>query len=531
MSERPAIRSRKATTALAAFARTCKTIQNPALDVLWADLDYYVRLFQCLPGDLWGVQEEPTTLPFNFMQSEQPLKFQRPMTLSDWKVFNKYAYRVRSLAGMTEDHDDDAGTITISSEALLVLSCPPSFPLLPNLGSLTWNTLSPEWMPLLRHLLSPKIAHLAFRLERTRLDSYANSALSLIGNFARETPQSISTVSQVVESLQHLRTLEVNVVSGKAIAHLARLPLLTSASFALDTSSDALPAGSALPTKPFPMLATLVIQAPFIRYVEALLLPVKISPTIIDVCLQTYCRAIHTSKFFATLSNSCCAESLKTLVVREYTAMEILPEQRSSRFVLGVQDLRPLFRLTRLRAVRLELVCNFDIDDAAIEELACAWPELTSLHMNEITGWAPSKITYQGLLALLKHCTKLSSLSIDVDFHSLEEMPVPSVCPCNGLSNKLIEEMSLGNSRIDKPANVAVFMSAVLPNLREVKKTSSSLQTPQMRERDRANWEMFNQLLPIFAATRAQDKGCSHTTPDLSCKRETEDGEPTAVLE
>ncbi|KAH7905381.1 hypothetical protein BJ138DRAFT_1164847 [Hygrophoropsis aurantiaca] len=535
VSKQPAIRSRKATTALAAFARTCKTTQNPALDVLWANLDYYTRLIQCLPGDLWKVQEESTTSLF--VQSGQPLKFQRPMTLSDWRIFNKYAYRVRSLAGMAEDPNEYVGTVTISPEALLVLSCPPSFPLLPNLRSLTWSTLSPPWMPLLWQLLSPKITRLAFRLEHTRLDHYVNSALSLIGNVcpqvsdfalyrrrsAREKPRSISSMSQVVESLHHLRTLKVNVINGKAIAHLASLPSLTSASFALDMYADALPAVSALPTKPFPMLATLVIRARSIRYVEDFLLLVKISPTFIDVRLQTYCRATHTSNFFATLSNSCRAESLETLIVHECTTMELLPWQRSSRFVLGVQDLRPLFRLTRLRVVQLELACNFDIDDAVIEELARAWPELTSLHMNENMGWAASKITYQGLLALLNHCTKLSSLSIDIDFRSLEEMPVPSACPCNGLSNKLMEEMSLGNSRIDKPANVAAFMSAVLPNLREVKKSSSAWSHPhveRMGERYKANWEMFDQLLPIFVATRAQEKACSHMTPELSCKKE-----------
>ncbi|KAH7902825.1 hypothetical protein BJ138DRAFT_1021480 [Hygrophoropsis aurantiaca] len=152
------------------------------------------------------------------------------------------------------------------------------------------------------------------------------------------------------------------------------------------------------------------------------------------------------------------------------------------------------------------------MDDGELAELAHAWPQLTSLHMNETTGWLiPSKITYHGLLTFLEHCPRLISLSIDINFASLEEMPVPSACPCNGLSNKLINEISLGNSRIDKPLNVALFMSTVLPNLRKVKAwiTSWAFQQPtDMRERNRANWEMFNQLLPILAATRTHGKGC-----------------------
>ncbi|KAH7906461.1 hypothetical protein BJ138DRAFT_1117553 [Hygrophoropsis aurantiaca] len=530
MTKQPAVRSRKATAALASLARTCKAIQDPALDVLWADLDYFMRLIQCLPRSLWKVNALPPTAP-HLVQPEQPVIFQRAMTLLDWKVFNKYAHRVRSLGGMAEENNQYAVTITISSEVLLALSCPPtSSPLLPNLRSLTWNTLSPDCTPLFRLLLSPKITRLIFRLESARLDCYANSALSVIGSVcpqisyfvlgrtkhARETEESVSVLSQLVESLQHLRTLEVNAISGKAIAHLASLPSLTSVCFAIDSSFVPYSIKSALPPQPFPMLNTLTIRAPGIIFVDALMRLMKISPTLIDVCAETNSEATRISRFFATLSNSCCTESLKTLRVQEHPTSLLADIPDPNKWVLGVQDLRPLFRFTRLRAVRLELVSTFDIDNAAIEELAHAWPELTSLHINKDVGWkALSKITYHGLLTLLENCSKLSSLSIDIDLRSLEEMPVPRACPCNGLSNKLIREMSLGNSRIDKPANVAVFMSAVLPNLMKVNAWSTrwaDRRSDEARESYKVKWEMFNQFLPIFAATRAQGKGCPHAT-------------------
>ncbi|KAH7905777.1 hypothetical protein BJ138DRAFT_1118169 [Hygrophoropsis aurantiaca] len=143
-STKPAARSRKATAALAAFARTCKTTQNPALDVLWADLDCFVRLIQCLPRDLWEVQEAPTITRYSG-SLQRPVIFQRSMTLSDWTVFNKYAHRVRSLAGMVEDRSYIAVKITISSEVLLVFSSPPASPLLPNLSSVAQdNPSSPQ---------------------------------------------------------------------------------------------------------------------------------------------------------------------------------------------------------------------------------------------------------------------------------------------------------------------------------------------------------------------------------------------------
>ncbi|KAH7906269.1 hypothetical protein BJ138DRAFT_652821, partial [Hygrophoropsis aurantiaca] len=274
---RPVVRSRKATAALAAFARTCKTIQNPALDILWADLDYFVRLIQCLPRDLWKVQEVPTTTRYSG-PPKQPVIFQRSMTLSDWKVFNKYAHRVRSLAGMTDTRGYVAATNTISSEVLLVFGGPPASPILPNLCNLTWDSLSPDCISLFRHLLSPKIIRLVLNLDFNQLDLYSNSVLSVIGDVcpqmdhfvlcrrqsSRDMQQSINMVSQVVASFQHIRTLEVDAINGKAIAHLARLPSLTSVSFALDPSIEA-NFIKWLPAKPFPVLATLTIRAPDVR--------------------------------------------------------------------------------------------------------------------------------------------------------------------------------------------------------------------------------------------------------------------------
>jgi hypothetical protein len=38
---------------LARVARTCRTFQEPALYVLWYDLNSLLPLIQCMPPDLW----------------------------------------------------------------------------------------------------------------------------------------------------------------------------------------------------------------------------------------------------------------------------------------------------------------------------------------------------------------------------------------------------------------------------------------------------------------------------------------------
>ncbi|KAH7927599.1 hypothetical protein BV22DRAFT_1006684 [Leucogyrophana mollusca] len=525
----PAVPSCHATATLAALARTCKTIQSPALDALWGDLDYFMRLVQCLPRDLWKVHEVPPTAP-HLTQPESPIVFQRAMDMSDWDIFNKYAPRVRSLGGLAYDNNPYKVTTTVSSEVLQVLSCPPtSSPLLPNLRAITWNGLPVDHIPLFRHFLTTKVTRLIIRLDSETLDAYSYSTLSLVGiicpklrNFAigrakhapRETGRSITIVSRTLCRLQHLKSVMVNIINGEAIIHLARLPALASASFALDISFNAASISSQLPATPFPRLSLLKMQAPVLSSMDSLLKTMKISPHLVDVSFDGDTPAARVAAFFVTLCSSCSPDSLFQLVIQENTRTLHDDIQNPSTCLLKIDQLRPLFQFTRLRSLRLELFSTFSINDAGIEELARAWPALTALHLNKAAGWeAPSQITFQGLAALLQHCPKLSTLSIDVDFRSLEALPVPRACPCNGLSNEHIKEVSLGNSRLDKPVVVAVFVSAVLPNLMKVNAWATRWADRRLegvRQNYKAKWDNFNQLLPVIAATRAQGKGCSH---------------------
>ncbi|KAJ7235723.1 hypothetical protein B0H12DRAFT_135121 [Mycena haematopus] len=48
----------------AAIARTCKALQNPALNALWATQTSLVPALRCFPDDLWGRSDHPTKLSF-----------------------------------------------------------------------------------------------------------------------------------------------------------------------------------------------------------------------------------------------------------------------------------------------------------------------------------------------------------------------------------------------------------------------------------------------------------------------------------
>lgn len=41
---------------IAALAVTCKTIQDPALNILWSTHESLIPLLRCMPTDLWSIE-------------------------------------------------------------------------------------------------------------------------------------------------------------------------------------------------------------------------------------------------------------------------------------------------------------------------------------------------------------------------------------------------------------------------------------------------------------------------------------------
>ncbi|KAH7903840.1 hypothetical protein BJ138DRAFT_1019974 [Hygrophoropsis aurantiaca] len=130
---------------LSALARTCQAFTQVALDVLWRDLDCFIRLIQCMPPDLWSPQAV----------TEDTLC--RPISSSDWTIFHKYSRRVHSIKLPFKD----STPITIDDSLMLALCTPPApTPLLPNLTSLEWPIQSDAYLIALRRLVSSPLMSL-----------------------------------------------------------------------------------------------------------------------------------------------------------------------------------------------------------------------------------------------------------------------------------------------------------------------------------------------------------------------------------
>ncbi|OAX38826.1 hypothetical protein K503DRAFT_132633 [Rhizopogon vinicolor AM-OR11-026] len=103
---------------IAALARTCRTFKEPALDVLWKNINGIKPLLSFLPE---GVVTETV---------DRQLTLRRPLFTAEWKLFTQYARRIHSLA------IDHCMLDKITDQVVEALVSTPSSALLPNLRRL-----------------------------------------------------------------------------------------------------------------------------------------------------------------------------------------------------------------------------------------------------------------------------------------------------------------------------------------------------------------------------------------------------------
>ncbi|OAX39075.1 hypothetical protein K503DRAFT_113858 [Rhizopogon vinicolor AM-OR11-026] len=191
---------------IAALARTCRAFKEPALDVLWKNMDGLGPLVSCLP--------ENVKVTTNGMMS-----LRRPPFVEEWMIFGQYAHRIHSLTICYSWLNE------ISDLVVEALVSAPSSVMLPNLRTLEWFDDRGSSIPLLRTLLVPTITSITISSDSSPWNpSFSKSALlSSIGSRCPsiqklhcvygDSYESSVTVSEAVRGcheLVHLKTRVLN---------------------------------------------------------------------------------------------------------------------------------------------------------------------------------------------------------------------------------------------------------------------------------------------------------------------------------
>lgn len=422
-----------------------------------------------------------------------------------WDTLCKYTSRVRSIR-------QTSNSMSIEALGSILLSCPLApTSLFPNLRELAWHAngtrgaadfLRMAFVPTLLVLdvaVSSDSTSLAFLLVLSSLGTLCPRLRSLYMHYEHLTGHSyckiIPFVIKPFSTLHHLRTLQVWDIGDQGIQHIMQLRALQSLSLDLDSW----PIGE----------NRLYLQLPGFHDLD---------------CLSLYVNTLEdASKFFVSL------EVVRSRDIKVFFSPRSPPSASAmlSQFLSILQErcdndkleclflfgyskaaLTELGVFTPLHAFRnltqLDIHFSISMSDEQLCQLVRAWPRLQVL---EISSWIAIDVatvlpTFHGLIGLLQLCPALTSLALVIDTTKLDGIDLRS--PSGGRFNTL-NRLTLGNSPIDCPVNVALILSGLFPHLEQVNIDCwNKIQMYAMPQRIAAmkQWASVNSILRGFSVVR-----------------------------
>lgn len=426
---------------LAALATTCRAFHEPAMDLLWDEIEIE-SLLGCVTrlhpliycsGRLWNWAEGV-----------------RPLSTDEVHQFLRHSARVRSL--------------TIISNRLLHLFSviPAELYDFPRLRSLTIST---RYMNLfLSHTLHvaidedlQSIVTCCATLEH--LCVITPDALDAVDS----TADAVSRISLIVRSCKQLITLSCPLFDWAAWRHLSNLPTLTTLVVG-DTRSD--------PAPPCPLERDIANFSPFSN-VTALSFMLDSAPYAIAVMQHSqfpslkefkmdvdFLSSPEAEQLFRALSNCESCKTLEKIIVlslyHEYDDDDDTPNNSLSAI--------PHFHcFTQLQT--LHLACfNFciNLDDDILLEAMSTWPHMRDLEIEDLRMHY-SPITFRGIFRALHLCPQLHTLQVPIDGTAVNI----DVEPIQHTSLRVLELKTLV-SQIANAEALARIIFSCLPRINEL---------------------------------------------------------------
>ncbi|KAF8135801.1 hypothetical protein EV363DRAFT_1429498 [Boletus edulis] len=410
---------------LASLARTCLIFKEPALDILWEELDDLSILARCLP------EASHRTFADRCYYS-----FDRSLTQREWDILRDYTRRIRSI------FIEDVGTL--DQESLNRLSKPPTTEsLFPNLCDLRFQYTHKTTSLLLLPLTSITSPHVELSLEL----------------LAKISPSLRTLFIDLQVVVCHRICLSVI-----TLAHLSRTPALTQLDFRL---RDTLPEQTS-PTDPplvFSNLHTSTIFSPSLGLVSRLLSRTRL-PAITKLTVgMGHCPSNQDlSSFLAIIQTSGVGQTIQDLrLIQDYSSSRKVPLK--DRPLFGLEDLAPCMAFSHIRTIKFDVEYQVHMTDSQLLTLVSAWPRLEQININQSRGWnTRGGVTPNGLLQLLrtKHSLYRVTLAIDTRGYTETNIPpshgriLPRAFRLIGVVDSFIEAESV-------PAMAAFFAGVVSP--------------------------------------------------------------------
>ncbi|KAG6854218.1 hypothetical protein C0991_009236 [Blastosporella zonata] len=542
---------------LSRLARTCQAMCEPALNILWRDLDSLVPVLWQFPGHLLKKARRPG------------MGFVKVPTEEDWNPIFKYTERVRQITYNENSNSVAASIFTVLEQ------CRPQYQIFPNLVELNWKVETPAGLARSSIFLNPQLrainlevgarfpqldAFLADMTSRATLTSFSfisptslpDSFTELLGRqnslekLVLMAPGALAPgVGRWIASLPELKSLRLDLTGRSMIAvegFFDELRLRSGDStpssvgftdsdiisdddidFSLIRKSILRLTGDLRSKGPFAQMRKLHLTgdvsniAVFIKHLTSPLTQLEL------VIEDPPDRAD-----WHDLSVMICEkfeDSLQSLRVTATSSSRFVDLVRSTSRGepasgrLSLEQLTYLPCLTRLEFDLPESIIFTEID---VECLAKACPNLEVLKLCPLARFTPvmgaPSINLDTLAHLIGNCKNLHTVAAVIDAKGGSKDILASF----QASSKSLLRLHVGHSWIDDPLQVAIFLSHIAPSL-ETLKWFQERNRPGFIEANAQNWQGVFDLLPHLQGIRLLERKFArdnaHTVPKITADK------------
>ncbi|KAJ7760214.1 hypothetical protein DFH07DRAFT_816633 [Mycena maculata] len=433
---------------LVALACTCKTFQEPALDLIWRFETSLRRFLNLFPEDAFIRGEKG-----DWFRVVRPL---RPLVKADFERFSFYANRVRSFV-FPEENTQHLDEILGAMAPCLSAGC-----LFPNLRSINFRHADVSWI---RFFISKKLTEIwhQYRKPCAGLAFIAPAApilehLSISSPWHQGVDEDIPVVSALVQQTRQLFYLSTRTLSWDALVHLSNMLSLRR----LTLHELALDAQPMTRLGPFTRLENLDFQiAPTSRlfgFLRLLSTPLAIKSFHIGVRDDIAAGSGRIHDMLADHLDHTCLCDIRLSIASYSPAEHIQTISRSALLRLHV--------FSNLTSLELHAARRITLTEGLLETLTRAWPRLEIFRL--ITQNTPddpenqTKLPLRALQQFAKHCQRLRTL--EIMFDATIPLPPPED---EGVVQTALTELRVSFSPISDSdtAQVAGYLFHLFPNI------------------------------------------------------------------
>ncbi|KAJ4473894.1 hypothetical protein J3R30DRAFT_3782075 [Lentinula aciculospora] len=516
-------------TTLACLSRTARFFSDPALDVLWENLESFAHLLRIFPPEL---------ISWNHPQQQQVVPTGPPkptvnhlIVPRDWKRFILYARRVRTwgpedLSYIEEPLVDhiafgrepdyilprlqhmEVTAATVSGVHLQTLMLCPALK-----SMLIWNSDLNVWAMCLMNTFFRTLADRAPKLNRLIVHWGDGSAVTaqfiegLLDVFLANESGSSS-------ELKSVNLWTPNCIDAQGFSRLAQLPKLTTLHLNLIGNTHQLVSQIQDTSTAFIALENLFLAGEMEGFTKVLQCFGN-APSMMSLGFSV--REYPKSRDLTQLFEAVTAKFPRALRLLQFNVpKQEINIQLTNRlyhadleaYAHDMSLLRPLLSMRQLTAMHLELGVLLYLTDVDLCTLGAAWPQIEVVNLCS-DPYCERAATIVGLIAITEACPSLQHLGLFLDCAS-GAISEGMIAGSSVASHTLIN-LDVGRSCMLNPPLVAALLSGVFPNLKVFQwagmdMPESSLEAGSLQEEYSPGWRQVFDLLPVFRAVRANEQ-------------------------